>query len=90
MHARTLLVRLILAGLIGSGAAVFPGDGRAADVDQPPLSMEELEVRGYREKPDTLYLPVSRGIRHAAPVRFDLLREDMTRPVLPWEINIRY
>lgn len=89
MRARTLLVGLILGGLIGSGTTLFPGHGLAADVDRPPLSMEELEVRGIREKPDKLYLPVSRRMRHEAPVRFDLLQEDMTRPVLPWEINIR-
>ena len=85
----TLLVTLILAGLIGSGAAIIPGKARAAGGDQPPLTMEELEVRGRQEKPDTLFLPVPRGIRHGAPVRFDLYREDMTRPVLPWEINSR-
>lgn len=89
MRVRTLLGCLIMTGLIGSGAVVFPEDVRAADVKRPPLSMEELEVRGIREKPDTLYLPVSRGIRHEAPVRFDLLKEDMTSPVLPWEIDIR-
>jgi hypothetical protein len=85
----TLLVTVILAGLIGSGAAILPGKARAAGLDQPPLTMEELEVRGRREKPDRLYLPVPKGIWHAAPVRFDLFREDMTRPVLPLEINSR-
>jgi hypothetical protein len=85
----TKLVFLLLAGLIGSGMMTGTGKARAAGTDQPPLTMEELEVRGRREKPDRLYLPVPRGIRHAAPVRFDLLREDMTRPVLPWEIDSR-
>ena len=85
----TKLVSLLLAGLIGSGMMMGTGKARAAGTDQPPLTMEELEVRGRREKPDRLYLPVPRGIRHAAPVRFDLLREDMTRPVLPWEIDSR-
>lgn len=83
------LASLLLAGLIGTGTMTGAGTARAADADQPPLAMEELEVRGRREKPDMLYLPVPRGIRHAAPVRFDLLREDMTRPVLPWEIDNR-
>jgi len=85
----TKLVSLALAGLIGTGMMMGTGKARAAGTDQPPLTMEELEVRGRREKPDRLYLPVPRGIRHAAPVRFDLLREDMTRPVLPWEIDSR-
>lgn len=85
----TKLLPLLLAGMISSGMMMRTGNARAAGTDQPPLTMEELEVRGHREKPDRLYLPVPRGIRHAAPVRFDLLREDMTRPVLPWEIDSR-
>jgi hypothetical protein len=89
MRGGPLLVTLILAGMIGFGAAIIPGKARAAGGDQPPLTMEELEVRGRQEKPDRLFLPVPRGIRHAAPVRFDLFREDMTRPVLPLEINSR-
>jgi hypothetical protein len=85
----TKLGSLLLAGLIGSGMMMGTGNARAAGADPPPLTMEELEVRGHREKPDRLYLPVPRGIRHTVPVRFDLLREDMTRPVLPWEIDGR-
>lgn len=85
----TRLAFLLLAGLVGFGIAMGTGNARAAGADPPPLTMEELEVRGRSEKPDRLYLPVPRGIRHAAPVRFDLLREDMTRPVLPWEIDSR-
>jgi len=86
---RTKLVALALACLIGSGMVMGTGKARAAATDKAPLTMEELEVRGRHEKPDKLYLPVSRGIRHPAPVRFDLLREDMTRPILPWEIESR-
>ncbi|MDX1815339.1 MAG: hypothetical protein R3239_05210 [Thermodesulfobacteriota bacterium] len=86
---RTKLVILALAGLIGSGMVMGSEKARAATTDKAPLTMEELEVRGRREKPDTLYLPVPRGIRHSAPVRFDLLREDISRPVLPWEIDSR-
>jgi len=88
-RGRTKLVALALAGLIGSGVVMETGKARAAGTDHPPLTMEELEVRGRREKPDKLYLPVPRGIRTPAPVRFDLLREDMTRPILPWEIDSR-
>jgi len=80
---------LILAGLIGVGTAIIPAKALAAGRDQPPLTMEELEVRGHRERPDRLFLPVPKGIRHAAPVRFDLFREEMTTPVLPLEINRR-
>jgi hypothetical protein len=89
-RGRIKMVFLLLAALAGSGMMMGTGKAaRAAGKDQPPLTMEELEVRGRREKPDRLYLPVPQGIRHAAPVRFDLLREDMTRPVLPWEIDGR-
>jgi hypothetical protein len=77
----------LLAVTIVFGLMMARGNALAAGEDPPPLTMEELEVRGRREKPDRLYLSVPRGMRHAAPVRFDLLREDMTRPVLPWEID---
>jgi len=50
------------------------------------LRMEALEVRGLREKPDILYLPVPAGIALSSPVRYDLFLEDMTRPILPREI----
>jgi hypothetical protein len=89
MRRRFLLLLVFLGASITAGAAIFPGEVRAADKDQPPLTMEELEVRGRREKPDRLFLPVPEGIRHVAPVRFDLFREDMTKPVLPWEVDTR-
>lgn len=89
MRRRSLLGMAILGVLIASGVAIFPGKVCAAGKERPSLTMEELEVRGRREKPDTLFLPVPAAIRHAAPVRFDLFREDMTKPVLPWEIEAR-
>ena len=89
MLRRFLLVMVFLGASITSGVVIFPGEVRAADKDRPSLTMEELEVRGRREKPDRLFLPVPGAIRHVAPVRFDLFREDMTKPVLPWEIDTR-
>ena len=80
---------VFLGASIISGVGMFPGEAHAADKDRPSLTMEELEVRGRREKPDRLFLPVPGAIRHVAPVRFDLFREDMTKPVLPWEIDTR-
>jgi hypothetical protein len=80
---------VFLGASITSGVVIFSGEVRAADKDRPSLTMEELEVRGRREKPDRLFLPVPGAIRHVAPVRFDLFREDMTKPVLPWEIDTR-
>ena len=82
-----LMGMVVLGALVASGGAIFPGKVWAAEKSRPSLTMEELEVRGSREKPDTLFLPVPGAIRHVAPVRFDLFREDMTRPVLPWEIS---
>jgi len=52
-----------------------------------PLKMEELEVRGLLEKPDRLYIPASRRTLPPLPTRFDFFLEDLTRPVLPWEIT---
>jgi len=87
MARRSLLVMVFFVATITSGAPILPGEVRAAEKDRPPLTMEELEVRGRREKPDRLFLPVPGAIRQMAPVRFDLFREDMARPVLPWEIG---
>ncbi len=87
MQRRSLLLMVFLGAAITAGAVILPGKGRAAETGRPSLTMEELEVRGRREKPDRLFLPVPGAVRHVAPVRFDLFREDMTRPVLPWEIH---
>ena len=89
MRRRSLLVMVFLGASITSGMVMFPGEAHAADKDRPSLTMEELEVRGRREKPDRLFLPVPGAIRHVAPVRFDLFREDRTKPVLPWESDPR-
>ncbi len=58
-----------------------------AGVGTSPLKMEELEVRGLLEKPDRLYLPASRQTLFPLPTRFDFFLEDLSRPVLPWEIT---
>jgi len=69
--------------------AAFPGfaaEKPAVGGGSHSLRMEELEVRGLREKPEVLYLPVHRGITIPAPVRYDLFLEDMARPVFPREV----
>lgn len=81
------LAILMTVVLVVPGPTVSSGNARAESAGEPPLTMEELEVRGRREKPEGLYLPVPGGIRHSVPVRFDLFREDMTRPILPGEIH---
>jgi hypothetical protein len=50
--------------------------------------MEELEVRGFREKPDRLYLPVPKQRFSFAPVLYDFFTEDLVRPIYPWEMAV--
>jgi len=80
MKRAVALLALLLLAVDQGFAANPPGAGPA------PLRMEELEVRGLREKPEVLYLPVPRGIVLPSPVRYDLFLEDMERPVFPREI----
>lgn len=64
----------------------FAAEARSGKAVSAPLQMEELEVRGLREKPGILYLPVPTAISQTTPVRYDLFLEDMARPVRPMEI----
>ena len=80
MKRAVALLALLLLTVDQGIAADPPGGGPA------PLRMEELEVRGLREKPEVLYLPVHRGIVLPSPVRYDLFLEDMARPVFPREV----
>ena len=81
MRAAAFLALCILAAAPG-----FAAEQPATDGGSHSLRMEELEVRGLREKPGVLYLPVHRGITIPSPVRFDLFLEDMARPVFPREV----
>ena len=78
------LAILVLGSLAASTG--FAAEPRSMRKGSTPLHMEELEVRGIREKPETLYLPVHAGIVLPTAVRYDLFRNDMTRPVLPGEV----
>jgi len=80
-RAAVFLALGILAAAPGL-AAEKPTVGGGSD----SLRMEELEVRGLREKPGVLYLPVAHGITIPSPVRYDLFLTDMAQPVLPREI----
>lgn len=77
---------MFLALCILAAAPGFAAERPATDGGSHSLRMEELEVRGLREKPEVLYLPVHRGITIPSPVRFDLFLEDMARPVFPREV----
>jgi hypothetical protein len=80
--------RAVLFLALGFLAAApgFAADKPAAGGGPHSLRMEELEVRGLREKPEVLYLPVHRGITIPSPVRYDLFLEDMARPVFPRDV----
>jgi len=78
---RVLALLAILILSAAEGFAAEPPAGGSA-----PLQMDALEVRGLREKPEILYLPVHRGIVLSFPARYDLFLEDMERPVSPREI----
>ena len=80
-----IMVWLLAVVLVGG---IFPSPGKAEGTaaESPLLTMEELEVRGFREKPGQLYLSVPNQPFFPAQVRYDLLREDLARPILPWEI----
>jgi hypothetical protein len=80
--AIALFTFLVLPAALGFPAEQPPGDKAA-----PPIRMEELEVRGLRERPEDLYLPVHSGITLPSPVRYDLFLQDMARPVFPGEIS---
>ena len=77
---------MFLALCIFACAPGFAAEKPAAGGGPHSLRMEELEVRGLREKPGILYLPVHRGITIPSPVRYDLFLEDMARPVFPREV----
>jgi len=81
MRAAAFLALCILAA-----APCFAAEKPAAGGGPHSLRMEDLEVRGLRERPEVLYLPVHRGITIPSPVRYDLFLEDMARPVFPRDV----
>lgn len=86
---RGLLAILAMASLIAPCARGFaaergePGTAAASST----LRMEDLEVRGLREKPEALHVPALRGAAPPSSVRYDLFLEDMNRAVSPEEIG---
>ena len=86
---RRLVVRRIVFGIVtgvlATGIFAQSGIAQGPEEETPSLSMEELEVRGIRDKPGQLYVSVPDRIFSPPPVRYDLFREDLARPVPPWE-----
>lgn len=76
---------LLVAAVLWAGAAAGGERQRGAGGDVPKLSMDELEVRGKRQKTPVLYLPVPEGAYLLSPPPLDLIREELVRPVLPSE-----
>lgn len=81
-----IVVRIVV-GIMLAGFVPRSGIAQEAKAQPPPLTMEELEVRGFREKPGQLYISFPNPVFTPAPVRFDLLRDDIARGILPWEIS---
>ena len=75
-----------IAGAVVLLAMAVPGIALGAAPASPTLTMEELEVRGKLEKPDRLFVPVSWPTVPPSPLRLDLFREDLLKPIFPWEI----
>ena len=89
MRRKRVICRIMVwmvAGVLGAGFFPSPGKAQEGKGQTPPLTMEELEVRGFRDKPGQLYFSVPDQVFVPAPVRFDLLAEDLAKPFLPWEI----
>jgi len=84
IRAPGFVVILFLAVAAGVFAAEPSGGGGGGNA---PLRMEELEVRGFRDKPEVLHVPVHLGIVLPSPVRYDLFLDDLERPVYPREIS---
>ncbi len=73
--AAVLLSAVLVAG--GAAPAAEPTGKRLP----PHVAVEEMEVRGVREEPGRLYVPVPVPIVLTAPVRYDFVLEDMARPI---------
>jgi hypothetical protein len=80
---------VICAILVLTAVRCFAADPPRSEGGDATLRMEELEVRGLREKPGVLYLPVHKGISIPSPVSYDLFLEDMAQPVFPRGISTR-
>ena len=76
------LAVLAIASLVGAPAAAA---GKPKPEAAPPsLRMEDLEVRGARDRPEPLYAPVYRTTDRPSPVRYDLfLIDNTTRRSVP-------
>ena len=82
---KTLSCLALIALLVSGGAGFAAERSRTKAAAPPALRMEDLEVRGYKEKPEVLYAPVHKGTEPPSPIRYDLFLVDMNRAVSPLE-----
>ena len=90
MTEASRIFRIFAGGILLSvlaGAAALPVHAAEKEQNLPALTMEELNVRGMREKPGQLFLPVPDPIYLPSAVRYDLLVEQAHKPVRPWDIS---
>jgi hypothetical protein len=76
------LLAVCLAGAPPSAAAARGGGGGSA----PPLTMEEIEVRGGRRAPERIHVPAPPDLFRPAPVPLELFRDDLVRPIPPHDL----
>jgi hypothetical protein len=86
MRGHPLLIVLVVSAALAAGTPAAGSTSRKANPGSPQLRMEEIEVHGFRDRPERLYLPAPAAPRVRSPLPLDLLREDMENPFLPGEV----
>lgn len=76
----------VTAAVVGAGILPPLARSQGAPAGSSPLTMEELEVRGIRTKPGRLFFSAANPEPAPAEPRMDLFRDDLQKPILPWEI----
>lgn len=74
-----------VAALLAIAASLAPWPAFGRPQEPPPLTMEEVEVRGSGDLPETFFAPAPSPERGSTPVRYDLLREQTLAPISPGE-----
>ncbi len=80
------IVIWVTAAVLGAGFLPPLARSQGAPGGSSPLTMEELEVRGIRTKPGRLFFSAANPAPAPAEPRMDLFRDDLDKPILPWEI----
>lgn len=89
MSGRRVARRIVIwltAAVLGAGILPPVARSQGAPPGSSPLTMEELEVRGTRAKPGRLFFSAANPVPNPPETRLDLFRDDLARPILPWEL----